>query len=152
MAPGGKMYDRLKWCLENNMSRPFKMVAALIDKVSGTTLDIKWPEGVMARKKAYQTEVEFLSDIKVPTLNNLLQPKDHVSEEVWIDEAAKASEWLGLAYLKAKRLSTHDQPEPFVSIYRPPVPAVPESNGTLLRWRGFIPTTVVNSIFISLRN
>ncbi|KAF7721341.1 Ribonuclease P protein subunit p40 [Apophysomyces ossiformis] len=150
MAPGSKMYERLKWCFENNMSTQFKMVAALTDKVTGSTMDIQWPEGVVARKMSYEVTVDSLTNIKVPVLNHLLQSEDNVDEK-WVDEAKKAIEWLGLVHLKSRRISATDGPEPFVSVYQLPEPTIPEDKGTLVRWRGLIPLSVVNSIFVTLR-
>lgn len=111
-------------------------------------IDIRWPEGVKAEKKEISPQVEQLDGVSIPDLGPLAQetPKD-----VWQKNVLDALEWLGLAYVKANRIRTDDQPDPFVSLYQTPTPFTAHQTGTLVRWRGLIAPFFVRHLAVSMR-
>ncbi|KAI9021662.1 ribonuclease P 40kDa subunit-domain-containing protein [Phycomyces nitens] len=150
LMPGSKMYERLLLCLESAFKNSVKMLAASVDKVTGSTLDIEWPAGVIYKRLENSTHIEDLSGITIPSFDNL-RPAACTSEKIWEQKAVDAVEWLGLVHLKAKRLFSNDKPDPFVSIYRAPVPNAVHQQGVLVSWKGFILPSLINSLLSALR-
>ncbi|KAL0085893.1 ribonuclease P [Phycomyces blakesleeanus] len=150
LVPGTKMYERLLWCLESTFTNPIKMLAASVDKVTGSALDIEWPAGVSYRRLENSAHIEDISGITIPSFDNL-RPAACTSEKMWEQKSIDAVEWLGLVHLKAKRLSSNDKPDPFVSTYRAPVPNAAHQHGVLVTWKGFILPALISSILSALR-
>lgn len=99
-----------------------------------------------------QAEFETVTDINIPSFENIDHSLDQKPEN-WDNEAMQALEWLGLAHLKANRIKQHrEKADPFVSVYQPPVPLLENHHtGTLVKFKGFIPTTCIQNIMIIIR-
>ncbi|KAI8367520.1 ribonuclease P 40kDa subunit-domain-containing protein [Radiomyces spectabilis] len=149
MKPGDKRYDRLLWCLQNNLDRPFKIVAALIDTETGNTEDIPWPKNIRAEKVPFQCEYTELSGVNIPSFEGLNQDGQVVDD--WLHRVSLAMEWLGLAHVRAKRLRDSDRSEPYISVYKEPQPSVQNAQGTLVQWKGLIPPSFIKQVMINLR-
>ncbi|KAI8646145.1 ribonuclease P [Parasitella parasitica] len=151
--PGSKQFDRLKWCFENTMKNAFKLDICAIDSLTGTTIDINFPSTLYSiYKKEMEAEFETLSDINIPSFENIDHAMDQKLEN-WDNDAMQALEWLGLAHLKANRIKQRkEKVDPFVSVYRPPLPLLDDHHsGTLVRFKGLIPTTCIQNMMILVR-
>ncbi|KAI7906683.1 ribonuclease P [Cokeromyces recurvatus] len=148
---GSKEFNRLKWCLENTLTRNFNMVFCATDALTGTTVDIQWPTMVSKiSKKEMKAELETLMDINIPSFEPIAYPLNEKADD-WDNLAMEALEWLGLAHLKANRIKRNDKVDPFVSVYQPPTPSIKSNNGTLVKFKGLIPTTCIQNIMIIIR-
>ncbi|CEP17497.1 hypothetical protein [Parasitella parasitica] len=149
-----KQFKRLKWCFENTMKKTFKLdICAIDSSVTGTTIDINFPSTIHSiYKKDMEAELETVTDINIPSFKNI----DHVIDqkpENWDDDAIQALEWLGLAHLKAQRIKRRkDKVDPFVSVYRPPLPLISnQHSGTLIKFKGLIHTACIHNMMIIVR-
>jgi ribonuclease P/MRP protein subunit RPP40 len=103
-------------------------------------------------KKDMETELETLTDINIPTFGNIKHDINQKASNNWDNEAMEAIEWLGLAHLKANRIKkTSKELNPFISVYQTPSPLLKSQTGTLVKWKGFIPTTLIQNILTNLR-
>lgn len=122
--------------------------------VTGTTIDIQWPSSITnsIMKKEMQVELDTLTDINIPTLKHLQHDITQKLSENWDNEAMEAIEWLGLAHLKANRIKkTQKELNPFISVYQIPSSLLKSSTGTLVKWKGFIPTTLIQNVLTNVR-
>ncbi|KAI8973617.1 ribonuclease P 40kDa subunit-domain-containing protein [Mycotypha africana] len=158
--PDSKLFNRLKWCFENTLTRSFRMVFCAFDKLTKTTIDMQWPLSVKEiTRKEMKPEFDTLTDIDIPTFQNMMYDMDQQQEaslQHWDTRAMEAIEWIGLAHLKASRLmqkSSQQKPvDPFVSVYEPPVPLSDSAHtGTLVRFKGFISAFAVDNMMTMLR-
>jgi hypothetical protein len=117
-------------------------------------MDIQWPQSMTTSilKKKMEAELETLTDINIPTFENIKHSIDQKPTLDWDNEAMTAIEWLGLAHLKASRIKkTSKELNPFISVYQQPKPLLNSKTGTLIQWKGFIPTTVIQNILTNVR-
>ncbi|KAI7892008.1 ribonuclease P [Mucor mucedo] len=150
--PDSKAFNRLKWCLENTLTTTFSMVACATDKVTGTTIDIQWPSMTQRIMKLdMEPELETLTDIHIPTFDSIKHDIHAQPTEDWDTEAMDAIEWLGLAHVKASRIKNSDRPNPFISVYQAPGTLLESQRGTLVKWKGFIPASIIQNILTNLR-
>lgn len=171
-VPGGKLYERLKWCLEANFKEPMEMVATCYDKgwydvinfltwskrwfvakkkETGRCIDIQWPEGVKATKNEMTAQFDHLQSADIPTFAHLRRSLSDKPDAEWREQVIQATEWIGLAHIKANRLASNDRPQSFVTLYSSPKPVLTEQTGTLITWQGLIPMPFIRHIAISLR-
>ncbi|GAA5803679.1 hypothetical protein HPULCUR_009162 [Helicostylum pulchrum] len=150
---GSKQYDRLKWCLENTLTATFKMVFCATDTLTGITMDIQWPSSTKSIVKMdMEPELETLTDINIPSFQHIGHDISQSPLENWDNEAMEALEWLGLAHLKASRIKkSNKELNPFISVYQTPNDLLKSQTGTLVKWKGFIPTSVIQNTMIITR-
>lgn len=120
---------------------------------TGTTMDINFPSTVnKISKQEMQAEFEAVTDINIPSFEKIDHSMDQRSEN-WDNDAMQALEWLGLAHLKANRIKQRkEKVDPFVSVYQPPMPLLQDHHaGTLVKFKGFIPTTCIQNIMTVVR-
>lgn len=170
--PNSKQFNRLQWCLENTLTTTFKMVFCVTDsckeyiyntknfvisnmykKVTGTTVDMQWPAGTKSiMKLEMEAEMETLTDINIPSFQHLIKDINQTPTENWDNEAMEAIEWLGLAHLKANRIKrSKKELNPFISVYQTPHDLINSQTGTLVKWKGFIPTSVIQNTMTNIR-
>lgn len=150
--PGSNAFNRLKWCLENTLTTSFQMVVCATDTMTGTTMDIQWPSITHKIVKLdMEPELETLTDIHIPTFNSIKHDIQGKPTEDWDTEAVEAIEWLGLAHIKASRIKTSNKSNPFISVYQTPDSLLQSQRGTLVKWKGFIPTSMIQNILTNLR-
>lgn len=116
-------------------------------------MDINFPSSVnKIHKKEVQAEFETVTDINIPSFENIDHSMDQKPEN-WDNDAMQALEWLGLAHLRANRIKQRkEKVDPFVSVYQPPMPLLQDySTGTLVKFKGFIPTTCIQNIMTIVR-
>ncbi|KAI9478799.1 MAG: ribonuclease P [Benjaminiella poitrasii] len=148
---GSKEFNRLKWCLENTLTRNFRMVFCATDALTGATVDIEWPTTTLnVIKKEMKAELETLTDINIPSFQ-LISHSLNEKVEDWDNAAMDALEWLGLAHLKANRIKRNDKVDPFISVYQTPSPLISSNRGTLVKFTGFIPTSCIQNILVIIR-
>jgi len=147
--PGNKSYDRVKWCLDTNLPRPFKMVMTRVNTTTGEVLDIPL-NGIQNQKRTLSWKSSTLEGIRLPTFENLILPSGDSPQNLWKSEALEAHEWLGLASLGSQRLFSHDKPDPFLSVYSCPEP-YKTGNITILRCRGIATPASVEHLLVILR-
>ncbi|TFK83875.1 hypothetical protein K466DRAFT_589374 [Polyporus arcularius HHB13444] len=86
--------------------------------------------------------------VHIPELarDDLLNESNRLDDlESWEDRVSSLFEWVGLASLGSQRLLANDRCDPYISVYEPPAPShVGEL--TVMRWRGFLPSSFVQSI------
>lgn len=116
-------------------------------------MEIQWPSNAThILKKDMQAEFETLTDINIPSFTELNESLDQQPTADWDEKAVDALEWLGLAYLKAKRIKQkNEKVDPFVSVYRSPFSLSSTHRGTLVKFEGFIPTIAIQNIFTIVR-
>lgn len=121
--------------------------------VTGTTMDINFPSTVhKISKQEMQAEFEAVTDINIPSFEKIDHTMDQRPES-WDNDAMEALEWLGLAHLKANRIKQRkEKVDPFVSVYQPPLPLLQDHHtGTLVKFKGFIPTTCIQNVMTVVR-
>ncbi|KAG2221623.1 hypothetical protein INT45_005197 [Circinella minor] len=152
LVPNSKKYDRLKSCIENTFTDPIKIIATFVDKVSGESKDIPWPSTVTTtmQKKSMDMKIDPLNYIHIPTLDELRIPLTTKPDTTWQYNTLKSLEWVGLANIKANRITANDKPESFVSVYNPPTSASTGS-GVLIQWIGLIHPLFIHHIMISIK-
>ncbi|KAI7866255.1 ribonuclease P [Spinellus fusiger] len=146
LVPGTKRYERMVFCLDKAFGRPMKMVAASVDKVTGSPQEIEWPKGSLWQQHENRGVVEELSDITIPSFDTL-QPM-MIQAAAWEQSAMSAVEWIGLAHHKAK---STDRPDPFLSVYRPPTPHTTHQKSVIISWKGLILPSLIHSTLLVLR-
>ncbi|KAI8581529.1 hypothetical protein K450DRAFT_231746 [Umbelopsis ramanniana AG] len=169
--PGNKTFDRTKWCLDNNLSRSFKMVMTRVDTNTGASLDVLL-SNVQHNKKSVSWTSSKLEGIRLPNFETLKLPEGATPDNRWKDEALEAHEWLGMATLGSQRyksrptcivkilhllmarlsirLSVNDKPDPFLSVYSCPEPYTTGSVA-LLRCAGLVTPQYIQNLLITLR-
>ncbi|KAI9273074.1 ribonuclease P 40kDa subunit-domain-containing protein [Phascolomyces articulosus] len=151
LVPNTKKYNRLKSCIENTFTEPFKAVATWIDRASGDSKDIPWPNTIVSmQKKSMDIKLDSLNYINIPTFDELRCSLATRPDSTWQYNTFKALEWVGLANIKANRITVNDKPECFVSVYNPPTSAS-TGLGTLMQWTGLIHPLFISHILISLK-
>lgn len=121
--PGNKTFDRTKWCLDNNLSRSFKMVMTRVDTSklrivivcqcrtkyrwrmpadTGASLDVLL-SNVQHSKKPVSWASSKMDGIRLPNFETLKLPEGATPNNRWKDEALEAHEWLGMATLGSQR-------------------------------------------------
>ncbi|KAI9252657.1 ribonuclease P [Sporodiniella umbellata] len=152
--PGSKRFERLKWCFENTLSQPFKLIFSAVDKLTGIPVDIKWPDQTKdVIKKDIEPQFETLTDIQIPSFENISYSLDQEQKEDWDKHVMNAAEWIGLAYSKSSRIlrQTTKSVDPFVSVYKAPSPFSKSTTGTLVKWKGLITTHLVHNVMTITR-
>lgn len=131
----------------------FIIFANAFDIVTGTTIDMHWPSVTKSIVKMdMEAELETLTDINIPTFDNMKHDINQTPTEDWDNEAMEAIEWLGLAHLKASRIKkTNKELNPFISVYQTHSNLLQSQTGTLVKWKGFIPTSIIQNIMTNLR-
>ncbi|KAI9288145.1 ribonuclease P 40kDa subunit-domain-containing protein [Umbelopsis sp. AD052] len=147
--PGNKTFDRTKWCLDNNLSRSFKMVMTRVDTNTGASLDVLL-SNVQHSKKPVSWASSKMDGIRLPNFETLKLPEGATPNNIWKDEALEAHEWLGMATLGSQRLSVNDKPDPFLSVYSCPEPYTTGSV-TSLRSAGLVTPQYIENLLITLR-
>lgn len=150
---GSNQFNRLKWCLENTLTCDFKLVFCATDNTTGTTIDMQWPSLTKCITKLdMEAELETLTDINIPAFHTIKHDIHQTPTEDWDNEAMEAIEWLGLAHLKASRIKkTNKETNPFISVYQTHTDLLQSQTGTLVKWKGFIPTSIIQNILTNLR-
>lgn len=99
-----------------------------------------------------QAEFETVTDINIPSFKNIDYSLDQKPDN-WDNDAMQALEWLGLAHLQSNRIKQRQQKvDPFVSVYQPPMPLLDvDHTGTLVKFKGLIPTTCIQNIMTIIR-
>lgn len=117
-------------------------------------MDIKWPtQAKNVMKVDIEPQFETLTDIQIPSFENIDYPLEQEQKEDWDKHVMEATEWVGLAYMKSTRIKskTTKAVDPFVSVYKAPPPFLSSETGTLIKWKGFIPTTCIQNIMTIVR-
>jgi hypothetical protein len=116
-------------------------------------MEIQWPPNTAhISKKDMQAEFETLTDINIPSFAEMNQPLDQQPAANWDTKAVDALEWLGLAHLKANRIKQRkDKVDPFVSVYQPSSSLSSTHTGTLVKFKGFIPTAAIQNTLTIVR-
>ncbi|CAO3644236.1 unnamed protein product [Mucor hiemalis] len=151
--PNSNQFNRLKWCLENTLTSDFKMVFCAIDQLTGTTVDINFPSLVKSIvKKEMEATIEALTEVDIPSFKDMEHDIGGKPTERWDSEAMHALEWIGLAHLKASRIKKIvKETSSFVSVYQTPSTLLQSDRGVLCKWKGLIPTTVIQHVLTNLR-
>lgn len=121
--------------------------------MTGITVDIQWPTQVTRVTKIdIEPQFETLTDVQIPDFENINHSIDSQPKENWDKHVLDAVEWIGLAYMKSNRIKiTTKAVDPFVSVYRTPSTLLSSQTGTLIKWKGFIPTTCIQNIMMNVR-
>ncbi|CAO3699372.1 unnamed protein product [Rhizopus microsporus] len=154
LHPGSKQFERLKWCLENTLTQTFKLVFAATDKVTGQSVDIEWPSQVKKVTKIdIEPQFETLTDIHIPSFESINHSLNSQPAENWDRHVMNALEWIGLAYIKSNRIKARitKAVDPFISVYKAPVPFLDSQTGTLIKWKGFLPTSFIHNVMTMIR-
>lgn len=116
-------------------------------------MEVQWPSNTtQISKKDMQAEFETLTDINIPSFTEMNQPLDQQPTANWDIKAMDALEWLGLAHLKANRIKQKkEKVDPFVSVYQSPSSLSATHTGTLVKFKGFIPTAAIQNILTIVR-
>ncbi|ORX50847.1 hypothetical protein DM01DRAFT_278325 [Hesseltinella vesiculosa] len=147
MRPGNELFNRLLTCLENTFKDPLDWVAVLTDTQTGELESIDWPSGVKAVPIKFDMQMDTLEDVDLPALDYLHEDLDKAN---WFEKAMEAEEWLGRLVLAPHRLR-HTSSNAFVSTSKPPATCMSHASGTLVTWKGLIPSCFVNQILILTR-
>jgi len=115
---------------------------------TGATEEIEFPNDVEPLKIPLERAVHELRSISIPDISRI---KVISTEDGWRNEALDIYEWLGLASLRAKRITTTNRVDSYVSVYHSPEPNT-QGTGCMIRWSGFIPTFLLENILTLLRN
>ncbi|KAI8072184.1 ribonuclease P [Gilbertella persicaria] len=150
--PGSKEFNRLEWCLKNTLTCQFKMVFCATDILTGAMVDMEWSMSNITyiEKKEMTAEFDTLTDINIPSFSDLMHDVNTPVEH-WDTRANEALEWLGLAHMKASRIKKNDQIDPFVSVYQTPASLLDSQIGTLIHFKGLLPTTNIHNIMTIVR-
>ncbi|KAI8075221.1 ribonuclease P 40kDa subunit-domain-containing protein [Gongronella butleri] len=153
-GPGNKTYDRLLWCLDHNMAEPMQWRVAAVDKVTGETAQIDFPEELGAEEATCTLQVGTTDNISLPVFGSLQQQEEAdgqlLATAQWEHDVLAAMEWLGLLYLSADRAQSAAS-NAFVSTYQPPAPVLDNALGTAVSWTGLVPPTFVRQCLITAR-
>ncbi|KAI9496130.1 ribonuclease P 40kDa subunit-domain-containing protein [Zychaea mexicana] len=143
----GISFERANWN-DNPIDNPFYLVVA-----SGESVEIVWPTSVSngAQKRSMDITVESLNYISIPTFNDLRPTSLSAKPDaMWQHNTLKALEWIGLANIKANRITANDKPESFVSVYNPPS-SISTGSGTLVTWTGLIHPLFISHILVTIK-
>ncbi|KAI8052492.1 ribonuclease P 40kDa subunit-domain-containing protein [Syncephalis plumigaleata] len=69
MKPGKKLYDRIRWCFENNYKQPIRFF--ITRSYQGNYADITFPPSVNAIKKTLPRNAGLCRDLKIPDMDVL---------------------------------------------------------------------------------
>lgn len=116
-------------------------------------MDINFPSLVKSiAKKDMEATIEALTEVDIPSFKDMEHDIGGKPTERWDSEAMRALEWIGLAHLKASRIKkTVKETSSFVSVYQTPSPLLQSDRGVLCKWKGLIPTTVIQHVLTNLR-
>lgn len=116
-------------------------------------MDMQWPSSTKSIVKMdMNPELETLTDINIPSFQHIGHDINQSPLENWDNEAMEALEWLGLAHLKASRIKkSNKEIIPFISVYETPNDLLKSQTGTLVKWKGFIPTSAIQNTMINIR-
>lgn len=118
---------------------------------TGKCIDIQWPEGMKATKREMSAQFDQLYNADIPTFTHLRRSLSDKPDTEWREQVVQATEWIGLAHIKANRLASDDRPQSFVTLYSAPKPLLSEQTGTLISWQGLVPIPFIRHVAISMR-
>lgn len=104
-----------------------------------------------ATKNEMTAQFDHLQSADIPTFAHLRRSLSDKPDAEWREQVIQATEWIGLAHIKANRLASNDRPQSFVTLYSSPKPVLTEQTGTLITWQGLIPMPFIRHIAISVR-
>ncbi|RKP23833.1 ribonuclease P 40kDa subunit-domain-containing protein, partial [Syncephalis pseudoplumigaleata] len=84
MTPGKKLYDRIRWCLENAFKQPIRFFMAR--SYQGNYVEMVFPPSIRATKRTLSRDAGLCRDLKIPDMNALrpaspAQHADNAAEE-----------------------------------------------------------------------
>ncbi|PKY14508.1 hypothetical protein RhiirB3_426515 [Rhizophagus irregularis] len=149
LIPGKKGYERIKWCFNNTLTKKFTFLISFVKSGTKKSSEIDFPSLFNAEKILGKFDVNNTFDnILIPDLNMI---KNISNEFQWRLDAVEIYDWIGLASIQAQRIKSHDQVDPFISVYKPPEP-YSNGNGSFIKYTGFIPSLTIKELFDSVSN
>ncbi|ORX74038.1 hypothetical protein DL89DRAFT_242851 [Linderina pennispora] len=112
MAPGRKMYERVKWSFDTVLNQPVEFQLGFFAAETGQSLDIDLP-GLTKHLPA--VSIGERAGILVPETSSLLETSQKPSED-WVEGAQELFEWIGQVAFESERL-TDDRVDPFINAY-----------------------------------
>lgn len=120
--------------------------------MTGTIIDINFPSSTKSiTRNEMEAVIEAITETNIPTFKDIQHDINQKPTERWDIEAMEALEWIGLAHLKANRIKKKQTVSPFVSVYEQPKSLLNSDKGIMCKWKGFIPTTVIQNILTNIR-
>ncbi|KAI9019923.1 ribonuclease P 40kDa subunit-domain-containing protein [Hyaloraphidium curvatum] len=115
--PGSRMWDRLRWCLDNTFAGEMELLVGFTD--GARSLEITFPPGLQPAKYPLTPSSQHIPGILVPPFPSPVPPDGH-----------PALEWLGMLFSAPGALDAYEREDPYVSVYRVEEGTVGEA------WRG----------------
>ncbi|KAH9893413.1 ribonuclease P 40kDa subunit-domain-containing protein [Cubamyces lactineus] len=135
----------------DSITRTWKVCYYFINETSQTPSQT--PSGHMYHSLtpfAQKLENAYIPEVRheVTTTRSRLEPNDSDDRG---EEVATLFEWVGMASFLSPRLLTQDRCDPYIAVYTPPEPHR-VGDVTTIRWRGIIPTEVLQRILSTIRS
>lgn len=151
MLHGKKGFERIVWAFKNVLNHSLTWLFHDLQASNHTPPDVaQAPEPQKTPLDAHHPfhhtvnpATTTLEGVKVPPLTQ--PPEDN-------DSALELHEWLGLVALRSPRVQATDSIDPFLCRYQVPnVENAATYDLVCIRWKGFIPSIWIRSLFIELR-
>ncbi|RIA99709.1 ribonuclease P 40kDa subunit-domain-containing protein [Glomus cerebriforme] len=147
LIPGKKGYERIKWCFNNTLTKKFTFLISFIKSDTKQSSEIDFPSSFNAKKILGKFDFNNIFDhILIPDLKII---KNISNESQWRLDAIEIYDWIGLVSIQAQRIKSHDQVDPYISVYKPPEP-YSDGNGSFIKCAGFIPSSTIKELFDSV--
>ncbi|CAG8500596.1 6834_t:CDS:2 [Funneliformis caledonium] len=147
LIPGKKGYERIKWCFNNTLTKRFTFLMSFVKSTEKKTCEIDFPSSFNAKKLLGKFDFNPIHEgILIPDLSII---KNISNESQWRLDAVEIYDWIGMNSIQAQRIQSHDQVDPYISVYKPPEP-YSDGNGSFIKWSGFIPSSTIKELFDSV--
>ncbi|CAG8524033.1 10181_t:CDS:10 [Funneliformis mosseae] len=147
LIPGKKGYERIKWCFNNTLTKKFTFLMSFVKSTEKKTCEIDFPSSFNAKKLLGKFDFNPIhKGILIPDLSII---KNISNESQWRLDAVEIYDWIGMNSIQAQRIQSHDQVDPYISVYKPPEP-YSDGNGSFIKWSGFIPSSTIKELFDSV--